>query len=112
MQILRAANLALRFLLELATLVALGYWGFTVGDGLLLKIVLGLGAPLAAIVLWGLFGAPRALRPVGEPWHLLLEVVVFGSAVPALSAAGQPVLGMVFGVLLVVNRFLIYLWKQ
>ena len=112
MQILRAANLALRFLLELATLVALGYWGFTVGDGLLLKIVLGLGAPLAAIVLWGLFGAPRALRPVGEPWHLLLEVVVFGSAVPALIAAGQPVLGVVFGVLLVVNRFLIYLWKQ
>jgi hypothetical protein len=112
MRILRAANLALRFLLELATLVALGYWGFTVGDGLLLKIVLGLGAPLAAIVLWGLFGAPRALRPVGEPWHLLLEVVVFGSAVPALIAAGQPGWALVFGALLVGNRLLMYLWKQ
>src|SRR4051794_11095392 len=107
MQILRYANLTLRFLLELAALVALGYWGFTVGDGPLGKALLTLGAPLAAIVLWSLFGAPRAWRPLTGPWHLLLDAVVFGSAVPALMAAGQPVLALVFGVLLVVNRLLL-----
>jgi hypothetical protein len=112
MKTLRLANLALRFFLELAALVALGYWGFQVGDGPVGKTLLTLGAPLAAIVLWGLFGAPRALRPLAEPWHVLLEVVVFGSAVPALIAARQPALAAVFGVLLVVNRLLIYVWKQ
>jgi hypothetical protein len=112
MQMLRYANLALRFFLELATLAALGYWGFQVGEGLLLKVVLGLGAPLLAAVLWGVFGSPRALRPLPQPWHLLLEVLVFGSAVPALIAAGQPGWALVFGVLLVGNRLLMHLWKQ
>jgi uncharacterized protein DUF2568 len=112
MQMIRYVNLALRFFLELAAWAALGYWGFQTGDGPLMKAVLTIGAPLAAIVLWGLFGAPRALRPVGEPWHLLLEVVVFGAAVPALIALGQPVLGALLGVLLVVNRLLIFWWKQ
>jgi hypothetical protein len=112
MQTLRYANLTLRFLLELATLAALGYWGVQVGDGPLLKVVLGVGAPLLAAVLWGVFGSPRALRPLPQPWHLLLEGLVFGSAVLALIAAGQPVLGVVFGVLLVGNRLLMHLWKQ
>jgi len=112
MQTLRYANLALRFLLELATLVALGYWGVQVGDGPLLKVVLGLGTPLLAAVLWGVFGSPRAPRPLPQPWHLLLEGLVFGSAVPALIAAGQTTLGVMFGALLVGNRLLMHLWKQ
>ncbi len=112
MQILRYTNLALRFLLELAALGALSYWGFQAGDGLLGKALLTLGAPLVAIVLWSLFGAPRAWHPLTGPWHLLLDVLVFGSAVPALLAAGQPTLALVFGVLLVGNRLLLYLWKQ
>ncbi len=112
MQILRYANLALRFLLELVALAALGYWGFQAGDGPLMKAILTLGAPLLAIVLWSLFGAPRAWRPLTGAWHLLLDAIVFGSAVPALIAAGQPLLALVFGVLLVGNRLLLYLWKQ
>lgn len=112
MQMIRYANLALRFFLELAAWAALGYWGFQTGDGPLMKAVLTIGAPLAAVVLWGLFGAPRALHPVGEPWHLLLEVVVFGAAIPALIAIGQPGWAVVFGGLLVVNRLLIFWWKQ
>ena len=90
MQILKQANLALRFFLELAAWAALAYWGFLVGDGPLLKALLALGAPLASIALWAAFGAPRAPRHLDQPWRLLLEVVVFGSAVPALLAAGQP----------------------
>src|SRR5689334_23481657 len=66
MNTLHAANLGLRFLLELCMLAALGYWGFQAGDGPVLKIVLGLGAPLLAAVVWGLFIAPRAIRPVRE----------------------------------------------
>ena len=46
---MRGANLALRFLLELAMLAALATWGFTVGNGWPLKLLLGLGAPVSAI---------------------------------------------------------------
>ena len=59
------ANLTLAFALELCALAALGYWGFSVGGGPGAKAVLGIGAPLCAAVLWGLFAAPRA--PVSVP---------------------------------------------
>lgn len=58
------ANLALAFLLELGVLAALGFWGFSTGSGTIAKVVLGIGLPLAAIVVWGLFGSPKAM------WHL------------------------------------------
>jgi hypothetical protein len=43
MIIMKAANLGLRFLLELCILASLSYWGFLVGKGALLKGVLGIG---------------------------------------------------------------------
>jgi hypothetical protein len=65
MSILKGANLALRFLLELCALATLCYWGFKTGTGPISKVVLGIGAPLAAAVLWGTFVAPAA--PVSVP---------------------------------------------
>lgn len=57
-QVFHWANLTLAFLLELCALVALGYWGVWTGDGPVTKAALGIGAPLCAAVLWGLFAAP------------------------------------------------------
>ncbi|MGZ8616207.1 MAG: YrdB family protein [Actinomycetota bacterium] len=45
-------------------LVALGVWGFTVGGATFTKIELGIGAPLAAAVVWGFFVAPGRPRAV------------------------------------------------
>ena len=64
---MRILSLALRFLLELALLVALGVWGFTVGGGTITKVVLGIGAPLASAIAWGLFVAPKAPRRLDDP---------------------------------------------
>jgi hypothetical protein len=48
LEVIKGANLALRFLLELCALGALGYWGFKTGGGLVAKIGLGIGVPLVA----------------------------------------------------------------
>lgn len=77
-QVFHWANLALAFVLELCSLAALGYWGVSVGGGLVTKTALELGALLFAAVLWGLFAAPRA--PVSAP--LVgpgVKLIVFGS---------------------------------
>ena len=58
--VIKNANLALSFLLELCVLVALGYWGFQTGQGTIAKIGLGIGAPMVAVVVWALFGAPKS----------------------------------------------------
>jgi hypothetical protein len=102
------ANLALAFLLELCALAALGYWGVRTGGGPVTKTALGIGAPLFAAVLWGLFAAPRA--PVSVPLvGFLVEVAVFGSAAVALFATGHRVLAIAFVLLVVVNSVLVRL---
>jgi|SRR5215211_4546062 len=85
-------NLALRFLLELCALVALGYWSFKGGGGPIMKLALGIGAPLLAAVVWGMFLAPRAAVPSPGLLRLVLELGVFGAAAAALYAAGRPAL--------------------
>lgn len=82
------ANLVLRFLLEIAMLVALGYWGFATGDAAWQRVALGLGAPLLALVAWGALVAPRAKWRLADPWRLGVETVLFGLAGWALWAAG------------------------
>jgi Protein of unknown function (DUF2568) len=112
LEVIKGINLALRFLLELCALVALGYWGFETGNGAIAKVALGIGAPLVAAVGWGVFVAPRA--PVDLPGLvvLLLQVLVFGSAVAGLTATGHRTLALVFAVVVVINAILMYVWGQ
>jgi hypothetical protein len=107
-----AANVGLRFVLELCALVAYGYWGFQTGHGPLSKIALGIGIPLLAAVIWGLFGAPHSTTKVTGIVHLMLEVAVFGTAAVALYAAGKHGLAGAFGLALVINRVLMFIWRQ
>jgi hypothetical protein len=110
--ILKNANLVLAFLLELCVLVALGYWGLQTGQGLIAKIGLAIGAPVAAVVFWALFGAPKAVWALPGPWHLIVAVVFFGAAAVALFAAGQRQLAVAFALVVVINHILVYVWGQ
>lgn len=102
------SNLALAFLLELCALAALGYWGFRAGGGPVTRLVLGIGAPLAAAVLWGLFAAPRA--PVSVPLaRLSVQLAVFGSAAVALYATAHAALALTFASLAAVNSVMVRL---
>jgi hypothetical protein len=109
---LRDVNLGVRFLLELCALWALGYWGWRAADMLLLKIVLAVGAPLAAALVWGMFVAPKATRRLRDPLRLGAEVLVFGSAVAALIGAGRRLLGVVFALVVAANVALMVVWGQ
>ena len=103
LMIIKNANLALAFFLELGVLAALGYWGFQTGQGTISRIALGIGAPAVAIVVWSLFGSPQAMWHLDGIFRLLLELAFFGSAAVALFAAGQHVLGEAFALLFVLN---------
>ena len=86
--------------------MALGYWGVQTGGGPVTKTALGIGAPLCAAVLWGLFAAPRA--PVSVPLvGLGVKLIVFGSAVAAMYATGHRGLAIAFAVLVIANSVLV-----
>jgi hypothetical protein len=76
------------------------------------KIGLGIGAPVVAVVVWWLFGAPQAMWHLNGIFRLLLEVIFFGSAAVALYAAGQHFLGVAFALVFVLNTVLISLLGQ
>ncbi len=112
MELIKGANLTLRFLLELFALGALGYWGFKTGGGTIAKISLGVGAPLVAAVVWGTFVSPRA--PVQLPVLLsfILQALVFGSAAAGLVVTGHRTLAMAFLVVVVINALMMHAWQQ
>lgn len=112
MEIIKAANLALRFLLELCLLAAFGYWGFQTGQSWPVKVVLGFGVPLLVAVVWGAFLAPKAAIRLRELWLLVLELGLFGLAIAALYFTGHPALAWALGLVYGLNRLLLYLWGQ
>ncbi|MCR8633480.1 YrdB family protein [Paenibacillus radicis (ex Xue et al. 2023)] len=112
MEVIKLANLVLRFILELSALAALGYWGFKTGNGWIAKTIFGIGTPVLAAVVWGLFVSPKATYNVGELAKLAIEIIVFGSAAIALYYSGQTKLCVIFVVAAVVSRTLIFVFKQ
>ena len=103
---LHVANEGLALLLEIAAIVALGWWGFATGGHILINIVLGLGAPVAAMVLWGLFAAPKAKFSVALPFVLAVKAAVFGGAALAMYGLDRPTLAIVFAVVAFLNTAL------
>jgi hypothetical protein len=101
---LHPVNLALRFLLEIAALLALGAWGWQTGEGWL-RFALALGIPLVAAVLWGTFRVPddSSSAPVAAPvavpgvLRLAFELVLFAFAPWALYDAGYVTLAWILG---------------
>ncbi|MBC8335965.1 MAG: YrdB family protein [Anaerolineales bacterium] len=107
-------NLAIRFLLELAALSSIGYWGWTQHEGGM-RFFLAIGLPLLAAALWGTFAVPddpsrsgKAPVPVAGIIRLALELAFFAAATWLLFDAGQPSLGRTLGVVVLIHYLISY----
>jgi hypothetical protein len=105
---MKPASLTLQFLLELAALAAYGYWGYSQGSSSVVHVALAIAVPLAAAIVWGLFGSPKGPYHLRGVWRLLLEVVFFGLAAVALIVAGHVVLGVAFAAIVAANIALLH----
>jgi hypothetical protein len=93
-----------RFLLELSLLASVAYWGLQLDRRWPVRIVLGLGAPVAVATVWGRYVAPRSPRLLADPKRFGVELALFGLGSAAWFAAGSPVLGTLLLALFLVNR--------
>ncbi|HET7550496.1 MAG TPA: YrdB family protein [Gemmatimonadaceae bacterium] len=109
---MKAANLVLRFLLELGALGALGYWGATAPVGTVVRVVLGAGLPFAAAAFWGMFVAPRARVALPTAARMALGLAVFAVAAAALADRGHGRLAAGFAAAAVVNAAFMLVWRQ
>ena len=92
-------NDILRFLLELFAFVSLGIWGFLAFPLPWPGVLIGLGAPALAILLWALFVSPKAVFQVDPFGKALVEIAVFSAAAIGWWMLGQPVVAAVSGIL-------------
>jgi len=107
-------NLAFRFVLELATYFALGYWGWVNHPGGL-RLTWTFGLPLLAAVLWGIFAVPsdksrsgNAPVPVPGVLRLVLELVFFAAGALALSVTAGTGWGLGLGLLSLIHYIVSY----
>ena len=112
MGVLKLLNVIVRFLLELFLLAAVGYWGFKTQSSWLLKILCGIGLPVLIAVLWGMFIAPKAIRPLRGASYLIVELTLLAFGSVALFASEKSTLGWVYTIILIVNKILLVVWKQ
>ena len=105
-------NLALRFLLEMACLIGIGWasWHLTTPPW---RWVLVIAVPLVAAALWGVFAVPddpsrsgNAPVPVPGLSRLVVEFVVLGAGVAGFAFVERPAIATVLAVLLIVH----YAW--
>ena len=112
MILLAWANLLLAFLLELAALWILGYWGFHLGLPETGRWAFGLGAPVLFLAAWTIWAAPKSRRRLQGPRLWLYKVVVYTVAALALAATGQARNAAVFEVVVLANLALLWIWKR
>lgn len=106
---LRYLNEGLAFVVELVALGVLAWWGFHTGSGILLHLLLGLGAPALMAVTWGLIAAPKAKYKLPVPLVFGYKLLVFGLTSAALYAVGAHAFAIVFAVVTLLNTVLVTL---
>lgn len=104
-EIWRWSNLGVTFLVELVGLAVFAWWGWNASSSTVLRILLAVGLPVIAAILWGLFAAPTA--SYGSPViTTVVKVAFFGLAGLALWTRDHHILATVF-VLVVAANFVI-----
>ncbi|MGI6879507.1 YrdB family protein [Microbacterium sp. gxy059] len=86
----------LRLASELVAFASLALWGFLAWP-MPWSVVAGIGAPVAAILLWALFVSPRAVVAVPLGVRTIVELLIFVSATLALWALDLPWAGVAVG---------------
>ena len=98
-------NLGVRFGVELATIVSLGYWGASANASVGVRALLAVAAPVAAGAAWSRWLAPRAPRRLTGPAALVVELMIFAGTSAALVSSGSVLVGMVYASVAVISSF-------
>ena len=112
MQLIKSINQVIYFLVELSMLASLGYTGFQLSQHPFGKYVTGIGLPLLAAILWGVFAAPRSAHRLELPYRSLFALTLFGLTVFLLYRTGQTRLAIYFGSIALICESIALALKQ
>ncbi|GGP25635.1 YrdB family protein [Silvimonas amylolytica] len=105
-------NLFVRFILEVAALAGLAWWGWQTHTGMD-RLAFCVLTPALVATIWGMFAVPGdrsrhgdAPVPVPGAIRLILELAIFAAAVIALALADMPVLALLLAAAVLVHYLL------
>ena len=101
-------NKVVIFFMEIAMLVAMGYWGFSMHAGAAAWLW-GVGTPLIAVLLWSVWAAPRSNRRLKMPYRALFTAVFFSLGAFLLYLAHQWAYAIIIFIVSMVSTFVAFL---
>ncbi|ALR99951.1 hypothetical protein ATZ33_00705 [Enterococcus silesiacus] len=103
MNLIKNSNIAIAFLLEIFAIFILGYWGFTLQSNKIIRVTVGLLAPVSIIAIWSIWCAPSSRHRLEGLWLVGLKCLLFGIMVCCLLSMNQPFAAIFFGVMVIIN---------
>lgn len=89
-----------RVVVLIAAIASLALWGFASWD-LPWNVVIGVGAPVVALLLWALFLSPRPVLRVHPFLRAVVELFIYVGVTIAWWSMGQALIGMAFALVAV-----------
>ncbi|WP_429950524.1 YrdB family protein [Enterococcus sp. AZ101] len=103
MNLIKNSNIAIAFLLEIFAIFILGYWGFTLQSNKIIRITVGLLAPILMIVIWSIWCAPSSSHRLDGLRLVALKCLIFGIVAYCLLSMNRTSVAIVFGAIVVIN---------
>lgn len=106
MNLIKNGNIAISFFLEVFAIFILGYWGLTLQSNKIIRVTVGLLAPILMIAIWSIWCAPSSSYRLEGLWLVALKCLLFGIVVCCLLSMKQPSAAIIFGALIDINLVL------
>ena len=106
METAKAINSTISFFIEIAMLVALGIGGYHLGNDKWVQIMLAIALPLIAVVIWGIWAAPKSMRRLSRPSLTIFKLTLFSVTGILLFITGFQLAAIVFAVCSFTNELL------
>ncbi len=105
---MKETTIILRFLLEIASIGIIIYWGFKLEASLWVKFAVGLVLPAILIFIWSTLAAPLAPNRLEGLARLGVELTVLLIPSIALFSMNYRNVSFVWGLIVVINALLLY----
>ncbi len=112
MNVVKMANLALAFLLEIAVLGSVGWAATTVRSTIAVRVLCAAVVVTVFVGLWAAFGAPNAPVHLNGGLRTAFEIGWFGAGIVALLLKGRTGFAEALGGSVLSNAVLTRLWHQ
>lgn len=105
---MKIINLTITFFIEIAMLVAIGFYGMSRAWGLFPRLLLAISMVGIAIYLWWLFAAPKSEKRLRMPYLVFFRASMFLLGAVLLFLSGQKNYAIILAVLAIVTQTIAY----